>query len=217
MRLILVRHADSSRDRLGRYIGHTDIGLSKAGKDQVERLRDRLSGEEFHSIYSSDLARALHTAHAIASEHEADIVSRTDLREIDFGEFEGMTYEEIGQNTESADRYWMGEDRDVPFPGGESLRDLEERVVQFLDSLGKHHEIQNILIVSHGGPLRVIVCKLLGLSSENWWRIGMDHASVSLLETFPEGAILHFLNDTCHLDHSLHLADINKNKEQPGG
>lgn len=85
------------------------------------------------------------------------------------------------------------------FPGGESVDELNTRVIKFLDKLKKHSEDQTILVVAHSAPLRLIICHLLGVELWRWRQFRLDLASLSILETYPQGAILSLLNDTSHL------------------
>jgi len=204
MRLLLVRHGDSEYEAQARYWGHTDITLSPVGFKQAERLRDRLSVEELHYIYSSDLQRALSTAQIITSIHKVNIVPCAELREINFGKFEGKTFEEIKSAFPNAVQYWTGNNFNLPFPDGESLRDLENRVESFVGRLAKHPIESTVLIVAHGGPLKIMLCNFLRIGLRYWWQICLSQASLTILETYPQGAILCLLNDVCHLHHSRH-------------
>lgn len=217
MRLLLVRHADSEYAGSGRYWGHTDVGLGPVGFKQAERLRDRLAEEELHCIYSSDLQRALRTAQIIASAHQVDLIPCSELQEISFGEFEGMSFRAIEKRFPGAAHYWVGEDACTAFPGGESLNDLQNRVESFLNRLVKYSPEQTVLIVAHGGPLRIMLCGLLGISMQRWWNMRLDPASLTMLDTYPEGPILHLLNDICHLHHSPGSGNSRQAKLQPGG
>ena len=198
-RLFLVRHGENEQGGSGRYWGHTDVPLSPAGFKQAEALRDRLGKEEIHGIYSSDLQRALSTAEVVASAHSVEVVPCSALREINFGEWEGMTFEEIEKRFPKAACHWTGREVERGFPGGERLRDLTRRTGDFLGQLRKHPPEQTVLVVAHSGPLRVMLCRLLRVSPKRYWQIRLDLASLTILETYLEGAILSLLNDTCHL------------------
>jgi len=169
------------------------------GMTQAEKLRERLASEPIREIYSSDLKRALHTAEVIASSHQVDVIPRPELREIDFGQFEGMTFAEIQSLYPEAAKLWTGSNPELRFPGGESLNTLATRVASFLTKLAGTETSDTVLVVGHGGPLRIIVCRLLGLDLSHWWQIQLDPASLTVVETYPEGAVLCLLNDVCHL------------------
>lgn len=197
-RLLLVRHAETKQGHR-RYWGHSQIGLGEEGIVQAKMLRDHLAGEKIAAIYSSDLQRARRTAEIVASAHAPEVVLCPELRELDFGQIEGMTFEEVDRRCPEALSLWRGGDVDAAAPAGENLRQLASRVQRVAARLQRHSPEETILIVAHGGPLRVLLCTWLGIDLERLWQIRLDPASVSLVETYPEGAILCFLNNTSHL------------------
>ena len=198
-RLLLVRHGEVESDKLGRYWGHTDIPLSAQGVRQAKMLRQRLVSENITAVYSSDLRRALDTAAAIAAPHRVPVVRCLELREICFGQCEGMTFNEIKSYHPEAETVWAGVDLGLRFPGGESLDDLLQRIDRFVERLWKDGPRDTALVVGHGGSLRMLVCRMTGLDPSHWWRIRIDKASLSVLESYPEGTVLSLLNDVCHL------------------
>jgi alpha-ribazole phosphatase len=198
-RLLLVRHGNTQRNNAVRFWGKTDVALSARGLRQAEKLRERLATQKIDAIYASELSRARVTAEIIASRHSLDINTRAELNEIDFGSVEGMTFEEVGQlHPELAEvlSKWNPHPR---FPGGESLDDLDQRVQKFLKGLDNQNPEETILIVAHAGTLRLMICNLLGIGLEHWRHMKVDLASLSILETYPQGAILILLNDVSHL------------------
>lgn len=197
-RLLLIRHGKTKLHQADRFWGSTDIPLSNTGIRQAEQLRDRLATEKIHAVYSSTLSRARATAEIIASRHHLKITACEELNECNFGYIEGLTFPEI-QRLHPALAEELLNRKMVAFPGGESLEDLDKRVRSFLDRLNEHKEKDTILIVAHGGPLRLIICNLLGLELKHWQQIRIDLASLSIVETYSRGAILNLLNDTSHL------------------
>ena len=198
-RLLLVRHGETKENSTGRFWGRTDVELSDVGLHQAERLRDRLASEDISTVYSSDLHRALQTAQVIASRHELSVIASQELREIDFGSVEGLTYGEISRKYPDLARSWFSWDLSFRFPDGESIADLNNRVNRFLHGIKEHAREETILVVAHSGVLRLLVCNLLGLELRHWSQIRLDLASVSIAETYPETAILNSLNDVSHL------------------
>ena len=197
-RLLLVRHGKTEWNEAGRYIGRSDIGLSAFGLREAEALGQRLAGERIDAIYCSNLKRAVQTAQVITSGRDVELVTCEELREMDFGEFEGLTLEEIRQRRPEFD-WWTGRDADMEFPQGESVRRVASRVGPFAGRLERYAEGETVLIVSHGGTLRALICLLLGLDLEHWWQIGLDSASLTVVDTYPERTVLSLLNDVCHL------------------
>lgn len=197
-RLLLVRHGDTELNSAERYWGNTDVKLSEAGFGQAERLRDRLATEEIDIVYSSDLRRASATAEIIAYNHQLDVITCSELREMNFGELEGLTFDEIGRLYPEVAELWLQRSPKLQCPGGESLDQFNSRVSQFLGRLKKHAPQETILIVAHSGSLRSLVCHLLGIDLERRWQFRLDLASLTTLETYPPGAILSLLNDVSH-------------------
>jgi len=199
-RLLLVRHGITEFNRARKLTGHSDVELSADGYRQVERLRDRLVNEKIDAIYSSDLRRALVTAEVISSGHKLAIATCPELREINYGKAEGLTFEEIGrlypEVAESVANYSL----QLKFPEGESFEGFATRTSAFLGKLEGYAPSQTMLIVAHSGPLRVLVCHLLGIDLGHWRQFRLDFASLSILETYPRTTIVNLLNDTSHLE-----------------
>jgi broad specificity phosphatase PhoE len=197
-RIMLVRHGEPRLHKEDRFWGKTDIELSDVGVRQAEQLRDRLAGLTIDAVYASTLVRAAETARIIASRHKIQVKPLNDLCECSFGYAEGLTFKEIEQKLpELAGELSAG--KAVSFPGGESLAQLDLRVRGFLEKLKTHRPESKIVIVAHGGPLRLLICHLLGLDIENWLKFRIDHASLSIVETYPQLNILTLLNDVSHL------------------
>ncbi len=200
MKLLLVRHGDTKLDSAHRFWGQTNVELSPEGIKQAKQLRERLADEKIDAVYVSSLKRALKTAEIILSRHDKlEIVSCAELSEIDFGLVEGMTHDEIKQKQPGLAEELFNWHTRPKFPGGESLDEFNERVCKFLSRLEKHKPEETILIVAHSGTLRVLTCNLLGLELEHWRQVRIALASLSILETFPQGTALTLLNDVSHL------------------
>ena len=198
-RLLLVRHGITEFNSSRRYAGHRDVGLSLVGYQQAERLRGRLVDDKIDAVYSSDLKRALVTAEVILSGRKGDIVTCPELREVDYGNVEGLTFEEMSRLYPEVAESFVNPSLRLEYPDGESLKELAKRVGKFPDKLKGSTPSQTTLIVSHRGPLRVLICCLLGMDLKHWRQRSLDNASLSIVETYPQGAILSRLNDTAHL------------------
>ncbi len=198
-KLLLVRHGETEFNSTQRFYGQSDVELNETGIRQVERLRHRLATEKIDIIYSSDLRRALVTAEAIASRHQLAVTTCPELREMNFGECEGLTFEEICQLYPEIAELWTNWNLQTKFPGGESVDELNARVSKFLGRLKEHAPEQTILIVAHSAPLRLLLCHLLGIELWHWRQFRLDLASLSILATYPQRAILSLLNDVSHL------------------
>jgi len=198
-RLFLVRHGVTDHNSAHKFLGHTDVELSVEGFQQVEKLRDRMAKEKIDAVYSSDLKRAMSTAEVISAGHEAEIVSCPELREINYGQTESLTYSEIRKQYPELAEAINKLSPELSFPGGESLAGFIERTLKFLDRLKMYKPEQKILIVAHGGPMRTLLCELLGVGQTYWRTFRLDNASLSIVDTYGSRTILSLLNDTSHL------------------
>lgn len=197
-RLLLIRHGQTKLHRADRFWGKTDIELSDTGIRQAERLRNRLAKYRIDVFYASTLKRALETAEIIAFRHKAQVKQVEELCECSFGYVEGLTFKEVSRKyPELAEELSRG--KAISFPGGESLEALDRRVQVFLGQLKEHQPESTAVIVAHGGPLRLIICHLLGIGIKHWLKIRIDLASLSVVETYPHSAIISLLNDVSHL------------------
>jgi alpha-ribazole phosphatase len=182
MKLILVRHAEVSDAARGRCYGRFDIPLSEVGRTQCEALAGRLSTENVEVVLSSPSMRARETAEAIARPHGLDISVLDELSEVDFGAFEGLTYDEIAAAWPDVYAEWMAEPAVVRFPGGETLADLKRRVVGAVQRLRADHEEHLVVAVTHGGVVRAVLAEALGLSDDQAFRIAIETASMTRVE-----------------------------------
>lgn len=199
-RLLMVRHGVTEYNDTRRFCGFSDIELSSEGLQQVEKLRDRLENEKIDAVYSSDLSRAMVTAEVISTGRDVEAIACPELREVNYGDAEGLTFQEIGQRYPEVSRFIATFDlEELAFPGGESFSQFIERTNTFLNRLEDHQPSESVLVVSSSGPLRVLVCSLFGVDQTHWRQFRLDNASLSIIDTYPQGAIISLLNDTSHL------------------
>ncbi len=198
-KIMLVRHGITDLHTGDRFWGGTDMPLSKTGIKQAEQLRDRLAEEKIDAVYTSTLSRARVTAEIIASGHKVDVTPCEELCECNFGDIEGMNFKEIKERYPALAEE-LSERKTGSFPGGETLEQLNDRVLTFIRRLERHKPGETVLIVAHGGPVRLLICNLLGLGLEHWLQVRVDHVSLSIVETYPGMAVLNLLNDVSHLN-----------------
>ena len=198
-RLLLVRHGNTKLNSAERFWGQTDVELGAEGIRQVEQLRDRLETEQIDAVYTSNLRRAIATAEIIASRHQTAITTCAELREINFGKVEGLTFTEISQLYPDFAKSLADWNVQARFPDGESREELNARVLKFLPRLEKHSPEETVLIVAHSGTLRILICNLIGIEPRHWRQFRLSLGSLSILNTYPQGAILSLLNDISHL------------------
>jgi alpha-ribazole phosphatase len=198
-RLLLARHGETAWNASRRYQGQTDVPLNETGRHQADALAHRLSGEEIDAIYASDLQRARETAEAIAACHELPVRADPRLREIAFGDWEGLTSEEIKEQDAESLTAWYDDPLHASPPGGEMLRQAARRAEAALEEITARHLDKTVLVVAHGGILRVLLCLALQLPPTTCWRYRFGLASLSEVSICRAGATLHSLNETTHL------------------
>lgn len=198
VKILLIRHGETEWNEGRRYQGQVDIPLSQRGQWQADCLASRLAAIKIEAIYSSDLARARDTAYAIASRHNLELQLTTELRELNFGQWEGKTFEQIKTEFPPYAQQWLRDPAQVKIPGGESFTQLLDRSLNWVKMAIQQHPDQTLALVAHGGTLRVMLCGLLGLPLERMWVLRMDNASLSMVEVWDKGTVLTLLNDTAH-------------------
>ena len=198
-KLLLVRHGLTEFNEDRRFMGYSDIELSTAGRRQAERLRDYLADEKIDAVYSSDLKRAVEMAKIVCEGRELEIVPCPELRECNYGTCEGLTFSEINDNYPHVAEKCINFTLELEFPEGESFTDFFERTSRFIERLKEHGQSETVMISSHNGPLKVLLCRLLEISDDHWWQLRIDNSSLSIMTTSPRGAVLSRLNDVSFL------------------
>jgi broad specificity phosphatase PhoE len=181
-RLLLVRHAETDQAVHGRCYGRLEVDLSPEGRRQAGELAAALGEYPLAAVYSSPLSRALDTARPIALAHGVEPAVDDDLREIDFGELEGLTYEEIEAKRPEVFRAWMDTPTSVRFPGGESFADLRGRVLRAVGAIGERHAGEAAAVVAHGGVVRVVLADALGLADGAVFRLDQAYGGLSVVD-----------------------------------
>jgi alpha-ribazole phosphatase len=181
-RLVLVRHGEPDESMCGRCYGRLDVPLSAAGLRRAAAVGEALRSHEIEAVYSSPLQRAFDTARAVASPHGLEAVLREALRELDFGELEGMSHDEIASDYPELYRFWMEDPSTVRFPGGEALSDLRARVLPEVAEIRERHEGQSVAVVAHGGVVRVVLAEALELPDAAFFRLDQPYGAVSVVD-----------------------------------
>ena len=198
--LLIVRHGETDWNAEGRIQGHTDIGLSNAGAEQARLLGTRLASMTIDVAYCSDLKRAAETANLALSEHDVVLHKTPSLREYHKGAFEGMTLSEIkAQFPDDYPRY-LEKNLDYAPQGGESARHVGVRISGIFDEIKTRHMKETVLVVGHGGSLRLAMASLLGMPLEGNWSFAFDNCSLTKVDTYQDNSVLSLFNETSHLD-----------------
>lgn len=179
--LWLVRHGQTDWNLYGRYQGHSDIPLNHTGQSQAAALARSLDGARIVAVYSSDLQRALSTAHAVADRREIPVVRDARLREVFMGGWEGLTVKEIMAHYPME---WERRERD-PLngrpPQGESIRDLAERVIPAIHEIAARHAPGPVLVVAHGLALATVLCRATATPLNDAFRMIPENAIATVM------------------------------------
>ncbi|MFH2218225.1 MAG: histidine phosphatase family protein [Pseudomonadota bacterium] len=198
-KLYLVRHGQTAWNLGEVFRGRADIPLDETGKKEVRLAGEALKGETLHAIYSSPLSRSMETAENIAIFQNIPVTPLEAIIDISYGEWEGKPLSEVREAYPDLYSRWVHEPHKVTFPGGESLDEVRSRTMEAVKRLVKKHKDENIALVAHRVPNKVICCALLGIDNSHFWRIQQGTASTNLF-TYKDGVwIVSFLNDTSYL------------------
>ncbi len=201
MRLILVRHGETDTNKARLALGRADVELNEHGRWQAQRLAFSLNDEPIGAIYSSPLRRALATAEPIASSHGLEVQVDEGLIEMDIGEMEGLTFQQVGERYPHFLQAWLGGQAAYePMPGGERLLDVQERAWQALERIRQRQEQGTMAAVTHNIVILTLLCRILGLDLANFRRLRQSLAAKSVLEMGKDRIIVVSFNDTCHLE-----------------
>ena len=202
IRLFLIRHGETLANREFRYVGARDDELSSTGEVQAEQLAEALTPLSLDAVYSSPLRRAYHTAAAIAAPHQLEVITSKELRECDFGQWEGLSHAEVlarGPENVALLQQWQRDAYITP-PGGESFAHMQERVNAFVEELARTHDGQTVVLVSHVGPIKVLLATALAAPLSASFRIFLDPATISVVDWRGDGqALIRLVNSHAHL------------------
>ncbi|AIG64477.1 hypothetical protein CATYP_07635 [Corynebacterium atypicum] len=194
--LILLRHGQTEHSAGGRYSGRGDLGLTEEGERQakaaaqVVRSRGGIDG-----IVASPLQWAQQSAGFVADAVELPVETVEELTELDFGDWEGLTYQEAAARDPELHRQWL-HDAAVSCPGGENLDDLYTRVSAWAKKLVAERAGQIVVVVSHVSPIKAILGAALGVGPQVFDRVFLDLSSLSVVEFFDSHAVVHAVNLT---------------------
>jgi alpha-ribazole phosphatase len=161
-----------------------------------------LASESIRAIYASDLRRAWETALAIAERHDLEAIPDPRLRELNFGDWQGLTYEQIAEQAPEALATWNEDRVGRKPPGGESLGMMGARAEEMLKEVLDVHDDDTVVLVSHGGTLRIVLCLLLDHPLEAYWQFEVDNTAVAEIEWRRLGPVVVRWNDAHHLTDS---------------
>ncbi|MCI4625051.1 MAG: histidine phosphatase family protein [Candidatus Magnetoovum sp. WYHC-5] len=204
--VFLYRHGETADGNAKRYKGHTEVPLSKRGERQFEEAAKHLQKliaeydkEEdtaigLTKVYSSDLGRAIRSAELLGTPFGLSPTPIPELRERNFGRWEGLTFDEVQSQYPDAFDDWSKDPLKFSPIGGESTEDVGKRAIPPFYELIKRHRGQRIAIVAHGGINRIIICNLLGIPLSNIFKIEQDFGCMNIFFMYDNFPFLKTLN-----------------------
>ncbi|WP_033170487.1 histidine phosphatase family protein [Selenomonas sp. ND2010] len=200
VKVVFVRHGQTEWNVSGRYQGQSDVALSAAGVDQAEKLAANFPVAHIDAIYSSDLIRARVTAETVAKRFALEVNLEPAFRELSFGDWEGLTYEQIVASWPDAMKNFLAHPDILNIPHGESFPEVQQRAMSRLQELIQKHEGQTIMIAAHGAVLRTMLTAALHMPLQYLWSIRQFNTAVNIVRYDAEGnPTVELLNSTAHL------------------
>jgi len=197
-RLILIRHGETDYNVEKKYYGFSDPPLNDIGTWQAERLYERLKTDKIDTIYSSDLKRAYHTAKIAFKNHK--ITVSQDLRELNFGIFEGLTHQEITKKYSKIYNNWIEKPFTATIPEGEPLKNFQKRVLKILKLIISANRGHTVAVITHGGPIKIFLNDILKKNPNEFWMMKQESAAFNIID-YLEGTPPEIItsNDISHL------------------
>jgi broad specificity phosphatase PhoE len=187
--LLLVRHGEVEGWRPGMLLGTTDLSLSANGRRQAALIQELVPAGSAARFVSSPLARTRQTAEIVLAGREVVLETDGDLREVDFGQWEGLTYADVQSRFPLLAGAWSRADPDFAFPGGEKLGDFVSRTQRAARRLIEA-DAPAVAAFTHGGVIRVLICHFLGLPLRNYLLFDVTPGSVTTLRVWGERGVL---------------------------
>ncbi|MEM6784181.1 MAG: histidine phosphatase family protein [Bacteroidota bacterium] len=183
--LHLLRHLPAANAER-RAIGHTDLPL--ADPTAPDRLANAWPHEPPTRLVASPLLRASHTARALSTTWNLEIEHEPRLREMDFGAWDGRSWDEIEQDDAASLHAWMGDWTSTPAPGGESFADVRARVDAWLSEHAADaatDDTSSVVVVAHAGPIRALLVHVLDLDPAHAFRLDVHHGALTTVRLRP--------------------------------
>lgn len=203
IKVILTRHGKTLWNASGRFQGQSNTQLSPEGVMQAEKLAENFPVERISAVYSSPLERAFVTGRTIADKFNVPIKADKRFSEISFGDWEGLTYDEIYEKWPKEIEMLFDRPDKVIIPNGEKFEHVQERAVSALHDIITEHTIENqdraVVITAHGGVLRVLLSYILHMPLRYIWALRQDNTAVNIISFYGEKYNIELINSTAHL------------------
>lgn len=197
-RVYLIRHGETANAGQICFNGHFDVGLSPGGIEQFNLIAASLKNHPIHSVYSSDLKRTRICAEIVAQPHGLKPTAHKELRELCFGEWEGLSVQEVNEKYPSELENRLKNIDTFSVKGGESFHQLKARVIPKFEEIVASHPNDSIVILVHGGVNRVILGHLLGIPINNIFRIQQEFGAINVIQFYQDNAVAELIGGSHH-------------------
>ena len=191
-RMVLVRHAVSKG--CGTFMGQNDLPLNASGRRQLKYLVAKLSRFPFQAAFASDLVRARATALAAVTPLQFELETRSSLREMHFGRWQGLSWKQIRRRYPRLATLWRKRFPSQLVPGAERFADFKKRVKIELKSIVAANRGQCVLVVTHAGVIRIALADALGITDRNMFKVAQDYCAVNVVDHFVDGVTVRCVN-----------------------
>ncbi len=200
-KLVLIRHGQTEWNIAGKYQGQSDVALSDTGLEQASLLAENFPLTHLDAVYASDLSRAFVTAERVAGRFHCKVKAEPALREMNFGAWEGLTYQQIVEKWPEAMETFFARPDILEIPRGEGFVVLQKRAVKRIREIVADNENRTIAVVAHGAILRTILAHALHMPLRYVWTIRQDNTAVNILHYEENHCMVELMNSTAHLQH----------------
>ena len=200
-RVVFIRHGQTEWNKTGRYQGQSDVALSGEGIEQAKCLAEYFPVDRLDAVYASDLSRAMTTARIVADRFGLAVQQEKAFREISFGDWEGLTYQEIVSGWPEAMANFLTHPDVMEIPNGETFAQVQKRAMKRLREIVAEHESQNhvVGIFAHGAVLRTMLTALMQMPLSNVWTLSQYNTAVNIVRFDEARPTVELLNSTAHL------------------
>lgn len=186
-RIHLIRHGQVEGHDAPRYNGQSDVALTEHGIIQYQQMKKHLSDRRITACYTSDLTRCTVGAEIICAQFGIEPVRCSELRELNIGDWEGLTWDEISTHWPKEWQARLADMVNYRVPGGENLLDIQARVMPLVKEIIKRHEGEEVLVVGHGGTNRIILLNVIGAPLSSVFNIEQNFCCHNIIDYYSDG------------------------------
>lgn len=198
--IIIIRHGETEWNKTGCFQGHSDVPLSAEGRAQAAMLGENLAVDHVDMIYASDLTRAMETAAPLAQRFGLEVISDPQLRELNFGAWEGRNFNDVNAENPNAMKNFYTDPEQADIPESEPFPEFQRRIAGRVREIVAQERGKRIVIVSHGASIRILLADLLSMPIRSIWHLSQLNTAVNKIRFEDDGfAVVTLMNDTSHL------------------